>query len=288
MVKTVFKSAELPHLWAHQLQEFGRNPQGSERFSGKSYYSYGTEIARIIERKGKRAYLLNETSYSATTSAHQGDVRRAIPNGPVFHIGGIHMGDTLSGVTGAQIFDYAIKQAADCADRAKRARVNKDWHVSRQAEWLDEARAVATFYGLRRVVDNKAVERLQARLAKQRAKETKEQKERQAALEKHNQEAIVAWLQGVGGALFPRTVDKVYLRKVGDSLETSKGVTVPWKDAVRAFKFALRHKNWRTNGQVCPIGNYRLDAINEAGIVAGCHRVTWEEVERLAKLEGVI
>ena len=36
----------------------------------------------------------------------------------------------------------------------------------------------------------------------------------------------------------------------------------------------------------------RLGAIGlidkREGIIAGCHRVSWEEVERLAKLEGVI
>ena len=117
-MKTVFKSHELSHLWAHQLQESGRCASHM-RFDGKSFYSYSTEIVRIIERKGKCAYLLNETSYSVTTSAHQGDVRRAIPNGPVFHIGGIHMGNSLNGITGAQLFDHAIKQAADCADKAK-------------------------------------------------------------------------------------------------------------------------------------------------------------------------
>ena len=30
----------------------------------------------------------------------------------------------------------------------------------------------------------------------------------------------------------------------------------------------------------------QLDAINSEGVVAGCHRVSWSEIERVAKLEG--
>ena len=167
------------------------------------------------------------------------------------------------------------------------ARVNRDWHVSRQAEWLDEARAIASFYGLRRKVDDKAVERLQARISRERIRQEKIRQAQEAEREKRNQETIAAWLKGAD--VYMPYLDKCYLRKVGNEMETSRGVKVPWKDAVRAFKFALRHKDgWRTNGQACPIGNYRLDSINENGIIAGCHRVSWEEVERLAKLEGVI
>ena len=81
-MKTVFKSHELSHLWAHELQESGRC--ASHMRSMASHSTAITQRLRIIERKGKRAYLLNDTSYSVTTSAHQGDVRRAIPNGPVF------------------------------------------------------------------------------------------------------------------------------------------------------------------------------------------------------------
>ena len=43
-MKTVFKSHELSHLWAHQLQESGRCASHM-RFDGKSFYSYNTEIA---------------------------------------------------------------------------------------------------------------------------------------------------------------------------------------------------------------------------------------------------
>ena len=123
--------------------------------------------------------------------------------------------------------------------RRSSARVNKDWHVSQQAEWLDRARAVAAFYGLHRKVDDKAVERLQARISRERIRQEKIRREQEAEREKRNQETIAAWLKGAG--VYMPYLDKCYLRKVGNEMETSKGVKVPWKDAVRAFKFALEH-----------------------------------------------
>jgi hypothetical protein len=68
------------HLWAHEQEE---SASGSNFFfEGTSIYSYGHhfEVGRIVKNKqGKKAYLINEDYYSATTSKHQCYVRNAIP-----------------------------------------------------------------------------------------------------------------------------------------------------------------------------------------------------------------
>lgn len=60
------------HLWAHEQEE---SASGSNFFfEGTSIYSYGHhfEVGRIVKNKqGKKAYLINEDYYSATTSKHQ-------------------------------------------------------------------------------------------------------------------------------------------------------------------------------------------------------------------------
>jgi hypothetical protein len=78
------------------------------------------------------------------------------------------------------------------------------------------------------------------------------------------------------------------LRVEGDDMETSKGARVPLADARRTYRFATlaRSKGWHRNGETHAIGSYQLDAVNEAGIVAGCHRVTWGEIERFAEAQG--
>lgn len=69
---------------------------------------------------------------------------------------------------------------------------------------------------------------------------------------------------------------------------TSKGARVYLDDAEKTFRFVskLRAKGWHRNGETHAIGHYQLDAVNEQGVVAGCHRVSWEEIERFAKANG--
>ncbi len=78
------------------------------------------------------------------------------------------------------------------------------------------------------------------------------------------------------------------LRAEGDEMVTSRGARVPLADAARTYKFAMicRDKGWHRNGQTHSIGAYQLEAINEHGVVAGCHRVTWNEIEGFAASQG--
>lgn len=76
------------HLWANEKQE---SANGSNfYFEGESIYSYGRhfEVGRIVRNKrGEKAYLINDTYYSSITSKHQYYVREAIPTGSkVFYV----------------------------------------------------------------------------------------------------------------------------------------------------------------------------------------------------------
>ena len=77
------------HLWANEKQE---SANGSNfYFEGESIYSYGRhfEAGRIVRNKrGEKAYLINDGYYSSTTSKHQYYIREAIPTGSkVFSVG---------------------------------------------------------------------------------------------------------------------------------------------------------------------------------------------------------
>lgn len=81
--KTYFKSGEIAHVWANQQPPFNRigNSPGNMRFSGDSFYSYGTVIARHLTHKGRHAIVRDTASLSISTSNHQSHVWRAIPPG---------------------------------------------------------------------------------------------------------------------------------------------------------------------------------------------------------------
>ena len=78
------------------------------------------------------------------------------------------------------------------------------------------------------------------------------------------------------------------LRAKDGAMETSMGANTPLEDAHRAYLFAqkVRAKGWHVNGERCPIGSYELSAVNDAGVVAGCHRVGWSEITRFAISQG--
>lgn len=77
----------------------------------------------------------------------------------------------------------------------------------------------------------------------------------------------------------------------GGTLETSHGADVPLVHAVKAFRFVKmvreRGETWRRNGRVIRVGVYQIDAIDSDGFTAGCHRINWSEIERLARELGV-
>jgi hypothetical protein len=99
------------------------------------------------------------------------------------------------------------------------------------------------------------------------------------------------WQEGQGGinalGYSPRTT---LVRRVGSRLETSRGVEVPFAQAVIAFHKASRCRRtsttWHRNGEQLPVGHFQVDAIDAQGnIKAGCHTLQWEEMLRLAVKE---
>ena len=232
-MRTYFDSKEIAHVWAHQHAPHG-NCRASMQFNGPSFYSYGTEIARIITHKGKTAFILNTTGYSSTTSGHQSLVRQAIPDSTIFHVGDIRRGDDLGSVKPSALFDYAIHQAAECGGKAERVRLNKGHYLLEQSNWLKEVQKVNEFFGLRRKVDDTAVKRVGKRLASERRKATIAQKKAEAKRFAEAKEKIEAWLRG-DDIDFPYGVNRVYFRVIHDNvndpgepyMETSLGVRVP-------------------------------------------------------------
>ncbi len=78
------------------------------------------------------------------------------------------------------------------------------------------------------------------------------------------------------------------LRAANGYMKTSKSARVPLEEANRAYKFVLhvRTAGWQRNGEQFKVGTYDLDRVNEQGVIAGCHRISWEEIFRFADAMG--
>jgi hypothetical protein len=115
-----------------------------------------------------------------------------------------------------------------------------------------------------------------------------------------------AWLSGAasyararlsderGGALIrARDAELDGCRVIGGELETSHGARVPLNHAARIFAFVRRVREagqgWQGNPErPLRVGHYQLDRIELNGdFVAGCHRINWNETERLARELGL-
>lgn len=302
-MRTVVSSNEIAHLWAHQKQRVARS--GSMSLRGNSFSSYATEIGRVIKnRSGEVAYLLSERTHSQQTSGQLRALLHAIPPGAVIfrmnERGGFYGHPGLPANNDKAMYDICIENAANSASKAiacsKRAFAKKRQYEADQSRWLEQAKAVVKFFGLRYKVDENTI----AKLAKSKAEEEKKRAKalgayiaQCAALDEEN---LALWLAGEEVA-FPHRIDRVYFRRRSDiagikianwSVETSRGVFIHPKEAKLALAFCRKHRHtgWRENGDQYELAGYKLNSISETGVIAGCHRVTWEEIERFANLMG--
>lgn len=290
-MKTVFKSDEIPHIWMHQSAPYGRSASALS-FNGPALLSYSTEIARLIEHKGRRAIVINERSFSISTSKHQTWMRQALlPESelPRFYVS-TGRSDSLPS-DGKQIYEFAIQQTIDAAAEEKTTPLRRKAVLAhlqaQQSMWLERARAVSEFFGLRKKADEKAIARFAAAKANQERKQAKAQKEYAAQQAIRFRESYEAWIAGSQEFKFwPSGLFPTAFRIEGEELVSSLGARVPLQAARIAIRFALskRGQEWRENGERCPVGNYALSAINEFGVIAGCHRISWAEIERIAPM----
>jgi hypothetical protein len=296
--KHVFNTGEIPHLWAHRTQDDARNPQGNLYVNGDTIYSYGSHfpIARhVTNRSGERAILVTTATYSVTTSGHCSAVRSAIPSGiPVFHVPEVYPDSS----TVKEAHEQNLKHYADTTEehlaKCARSRLssNKEWHHKRTEELRNEALAYCKFFGSPKPnikptppLDSKLLEKIR-KLEAQRAAEKAEQTKRERAEAiARQQELITKWRAGqYSGCLYDVPA---MLRIDGDEVLTSRGVRFPVLHAKRALAFVRKVRElgqaYVHNGHTIHLGHYAIDRIEPDGTVkAGCHVVSWQEIERIA------
>src|SRR5690349_9837221 len=160
-MKTTFQSTENAHIWANKSAPHGKSP-GAMSFNADAIYSYSTAIARHIEHKGKPAIVLNTTSYSNPTTKHFGRIASAIHGHgvPIFRVDHQRQGTDLR-LSGKELFEHYIAEAAKAEQSAMEPRIRPTTVHARKglaAMHLENAQTVASFFGLRKKVDAKAIE----------------------------------------------------------------------------------------------------------------------------------
>lgn len=275
---------EVAHIWANQSRE--RATGSHFYFDGATVYSYGSHFP--IARHYKGVVLFTSEGYSSTTSKHKSYVRGACSHLTSFTVANVMRDPCREDVKnyGEQIKDLSLKAAkARNPDAALKILENA---VNEANDFCERFKFKTRFT----MPDNLDELREKAKASAKREREAKAKRE--AKQQAEAQEIIQQWIAGEAVTI-PHFIGKVYLRRQPPIakaemgvMETSKGAKVELSEAEKAFRFAvkMRERGWHRNGDTFQIGDYQLDAINEQGVVAGCHRVAWDEIERFAESQG--
>jgi hypothetical protein len=173
--KQVFRTEEIPHLWAHRIQSSARNAANNLFYTDSTIYSYRTNFpiaTHVVGKiKGSSAVLVTNVRYSVTTSKHIHMVQMAIPPSvKTFHVINVQVrqqcktnkaGEWLKDKTGNYLHDTVIQHDKNLEDY--RARIEADTHKAAKARTegsryrtnaestLAEMRDYAEFFGIKGV-----------------------------------------------------------------------------------------------------------------------------------------
>lgn len=311
-VKSILTTDQVIHVWAQRTQSYGQNAKRSVFFEGDKLFSYGYHwlMAQFVTNaRGELAALINSERYTqgTTTNNHTNSARHAVRDDvPRFAVAGAGgdldwNGDGAPPVlperkVKAALDDYVAK-AVEAFGKAKRAR--SQWSINyqtrRAVETMEEAQAFADWsgYAWERPDLGAALASAQEAVKRARAREAQALADAKAKAA----DDFAAWQAGAArrcpAAFATDEKGSVYLRKAGDLLETSRGASVPWDHAVKAFRFIklckAKGEAFQRNGRTVRVGHFTVDRIAPNGDMhAGCHFFSWTRIEEVARREGVL
>lgn len=269
---------EVAHLWANQSRP--RATGSHFYFDGDTIYSYGAHFA--IARHYKGVVLFTRSGRSNTTARHISITRSAASHLTRF---AVIDPTTKPGRDDVKAYGEEVERLSMSAARAR----NPAFHLEMLESAVKQANAFCEHFGFAtRFTMPGNIDELKAKAKLSAERERVATAKAQAKLEADEAEKITQWIAGEADCYVSSRIQHVYLRAKGENLETSKGARVPLGEAHKAYRFVRlqRVKGWRKNGEEFKVGDYHLDVVNEQGVVAGCHRITWAEIERFAVTQG--
>lgn len=289
-MKTKFDTHEIAHIWANNRADYGGTKgTGSMSFNRATFYSYAAEIGKIITLKnGDKIFLLNNYSYSNTTSKHQSYLRGAIPSFNASFV--VDREEILKDFKAVDLFKFYLESAAEKRAAKTKPRIRQTTIDNLESEvqyYIGEAKKVKEIFKLRNKIDDKVLARFEASKIKEEKRRRENLRLKKEADFKHQEEHVKDWraFEGYHRSLFYVLFAKTLLRvnKDGD-IETSLGVRIKNKEAKTALRFisSKRESGWRKNGEAFKIDGWDLNLVNKDGIIAGCHKLSWEEIDSAA------
>lgn len=315
-MKTRLKSnQEVAHVWAQQKQYEGR--ASTVFFQDKSIFSYGEhfEMARFVTPE---IVLFTDRQYSVTTSGHLSMARSAVSHKTIF---------TVPSFTdhneNAREMAKAIRAEVD---RLNRSTAAWKWGINYLDDQIKHAEDYLNAFGRKvkgparkeiREAKNYRFKILSTECMAEKKKCFEENAKKREVLEKYYAEhpeveeaqrrkrveakqrkiveqqkkRIEAWKRGesiYGGYDWP-----MMLRVKGDSIETSRGASIPLLVARKLWRRFLSNKASLIG---LDLGHYTVNALEidanydgpetKGTLIVGCHRIPVSELYRMADILG--
>ena len=305
-MKKVFDNRQCAHIWAQQNQEEGRSNNGNMFFHGPTIYSYGYHFP-IASFVTPDTVFINSDRYSVSTGKQQGYVAYAVNHKQRLYVTTRVMKafadeKEFGKATQKALSDSAIIEAKIHIEKAAKRKARKfaaNDLLSAQGV-IERTEHIFTFFDAqppREFRDFKksiTSDDVQVVIAAEKSRLDKEEKARlkreKAAQEKLNQSCIL-WTQFKEHDMPVHQAKKVFMRINGNEIETSKGAKFPVTHAKKAFTAIRAYKEnnalfdvGRGNKSI-KLGHFTIDKIHPNGdVIAGCHFVEWDEIERIATI----
>lgn len=290
-MKTVFSNNELPHIWARQSQDNGKNSNNSMFFDGSKIYSYGRHfcIADIID-SGKTA-LVTDRTYSNTTARHISAVRYAVN-----HLNTVYCPHPESLNESLRVWQQRIETELSIIADSRRRQITKDKAriaLTRISDDVSRYLAVTDYKlkptlhkeflkYLKAAQSEKGAEQLVKHLSKEQARKERQRQEDLKLQRVNYQKAVELWKTGELINLSWSPVSDefgVSLRERNGMVETSKGAKVSVISARMLFREIQQGKDVRG----FYLDGYTVLSMNGV-LKVGCHEISREEIMRFATL----
>jgi len=283
-MKTVFAPSEVAHIFANKQQDNATNSGRSLFFEKDSIYSYGRHfpIAKHVENnEGVKALLFTTRRYSNTTAKHIAVVRNATS-----HLNKIYcFNPDTTQVDNMQSFLNSIKNCLSSLDKAK-----KPAKYILEAEQIQaQVHKFAEFYGIKTkqidtLIDSAKSGKYSELLSRERKAKERKAKAEQKQAEKTFLISLDKWRNFDTSILYGRPFGYDYLRINKDKkrIETSQGVQIPIEIAKLTFEW-IKTKVKCTDDCNYKIADFEVKELNENYLVAGCHKVSMEEINTIGK-----
>ncbi len=282
-------NSQVAHIWAQQKKQAGKG--SNFFFEGDTIYSHGYHYKAAKFHGG--VVLINSDQYSNSTARHLSIIRSAVSHLTSFEVPDV---DPMNKPEHRANYNY-IRIQIDILKRAfVRARSNKEYYRRELIAEIRKANEYTKIFklGYRQIPETINDEKIKKQTAAQIARERKAARKKAAARRAEQAEHLKEWQRNERRYINLPYSAKQYLRiKQGspDTIETSNGAEFPLEHATRAYPLIKRiiksGKDWQSNGHTIKIGHFQIDSIVNQVITAGCHKINFKEILRLAIELGI-